>query len=235
MSNRSKIILRGVKVHGEEPLNSSSLNKINYSIPGFLQKGSSGREEIVSKALEEGRRKGRLQGYEIGKNEGYQKGFEEGHKRAYQELSSLLKLTKQMVQELEQEQRQIYSRVRPEIVTLCLKVCEKLLYQSLQENNVFQKLLENLLQQGEEQFKKYPIEIFVSEEDKKMLTERLESVHFDQSTLQQDPKLPRGHFRIETKAGLVHFDPKRLLTNLREQLLSLPAPSGTGHGQSTLS
>jgi|GEM_PF-1961691 len=172
-------------------------------------------KEPVEQLLEQERAKA----FQEGLKQGTQAGYESAMKEVQTHIHFLQKISVKLLEEKEA----LFQRLRPEIVELCMAICEKLLRKQLANSQTFIQVIRSLISSLPFFSKQEAIHVLLCEEDFRMIEKELSSLHLDCEGLEfhADSLLERGDVRIETKLGIMNCSLNRELENLQSQILQI--------------
>ncbi len=178
------------------------------------------------KAYLNGLKCGQEQGFNTGKLEGYEEGLQESRKLSNEEFKNATLLLKMVMLNLQETKETLAESIKPEIIKLCLLICEKILKTHLKNSKHLLKFLTELVNQVASSLADFPITLALAPEDANLLQKQCDKgylclSHLDPMKIIIDSKLMRGNCRIETSKGLLNFDLTRLLTELELNTLAL--------------
>ncbi|MFB5660566.1 flagellar assembly protein FliH [Alteribacillus sp. HJP-4] len=102
--------------------------------------------EAISEEEQESRVRMR-QAYEESKNAGFEEGFEQGKRSAMTEYSSLIQQAEETVNHAKKEYHRYLVEAEPIILQLALTVANRIMYRSLQENDIWMDIVKNAVQE----------------------------------------------------------------------------------------
>lgn len=245
-SSRSPII-RGAQIDGvkfctpvgdvdsENPVDRQEKQHLKTLEDYWYNKGrTEGEKEGFEKGLEQGELRGRTKGAEEGEligaaaveSHAYFKGQWVGAAGAQQTLNAALTLSEKVACAIKEEQQRLVEHARPEMIQFCLKVCEKVLRQRLEDEQALKSMLEMVLQQARSISTQSMITVHLHPDDFTLL-----EPHFTAGTIEHDAEqqlrymadgsVPRAGCRVETPLGLVNFDIQRLMRGLEQKVLEV--------------
>lgn len=236
----SKKILRGIKVEetvfcgpGAQPQSGKQPEEIAHPAEnnlGSLTANSKGKhsEETRRQGEKSGYKKGlqdgQTQGYEAGRSEGLELGFKQGLITARGQFKDSISMLNLIAAAFQIKKEEIFEQVKPDIVKLCLILCEKLLQKELKDPLAFASLIDKLLQQVKSIIKDVPVDVVVAPEDLEMLKNNMEAIGETGEALKQihfiaETTMERGNCRLETSLGMLNFNIQRVLKDLEVKVL----------------
>lgn len=160
--------------------------------------------------------------------EGYQAGKEIALQEGRQSLQTSLEALNAVISALNSRKEELFEALRPEIITLCLAVCENILTKTLEKPSAVVKVVEKVLDYAAPLVKDACVDVFLSPQDFESLKEPL-TARFSKDkhvSFVPDASIRKGACRLETPLGLVNVDISRILADLKTKLLEAqPLPS----------
>lgn len=156
--------------------------------------------------------------YKKGFQAGLKTGIKQGHDKAEDELNSFSNLLQKIVEKLLEERNALYEKLKPDLVSFCLAVSERLIRSELSDPEATTKLISSLLAllpADQEEM----IKITLSKDDLQTISGYLEEREIKGIRFIADNWMQRGDVKIETKSGLLHYSISREIENLREKIL----------------
>lgn len=230
----------GEKVIAIRYISTPSPNKHEPPTPDFtkeLEKAQKRAEQILEQAkeralqierevetekrnLEEEKR--RI--YNTAEEEGYRAGFSQGEKRGYQEAESYIQLAKQTVADAKKQFDQTVERSEHMILSIALKVAEKIVKTALPENEgMYISFVKNAIQEAK-QFKE--VQVYVHPKYYSLLVDRQEELFSNLPQASQVFIYPKEELDetacvIETEGGLIDASIDSQFRELSDQLFEI--------------
>lgn len=192
---------------------------ISYSIKDI-------RKHAERAGYNQGLLEGQQQGYEAGKSEGYELGLKQGHEQSLADLRSTISLFNQAADAFALKQKELFEQAKPEIISFCMAVCERILKRELSDSHSFKLLIETILREAKSILVGVSAEIAISPEDLVMIEQNIHEIDYNKEDFNGliftvDDSLERGNCRLETSLGLINFDLRRLLSDLEKEVLEI--------------
>lgn len=187
---------------------------------GFATGEAEGLERGQRLGALEGERRGHMRGLQEGGEQGKAAGYEEGYAKRSAELEGSFALLKSLQNALEEQTVRLVDEARPELVKLCVLICEKVLRRDLATEASFVKLLETLLSHARSIGKKEELTVYLNAADF-ALVER-HAANFVDVNFLVDPSVKPQAVRIAAALGVLNFDINRLLGEIEQAALARP-------------
>lgn len=222
-----------IRTEKENAQNNEEQKNLKVLEEFWFQKGARSGEEIgYKKGWKEGDTKGYLRGLEEGKKqgleEGKKQGVEEGKNYQNEEkearLDDSIALLLKLREDFKKHYDKLFDQLKPELVELCLQICNKILSVELENKQNMIQVIESVLKKARPIFGEGDVQLSFSEEDFEALEPylgKLKGQHPQVKALnfQADDTLKKGDVRLETPLGIMQFDLDRQIEDLRENLL----------------
>ncbi|MCH1430163.1 MAG: hypothetical protein GWP59_01810 [Chlamydiales bacterium] len=222
-----------VKATEENSVNDEEKKSLKALEEFWFQKGlRTGEESGYKKGWKEGDTKGYVRGLEEGKkqglDEGKKQGFDEGKNSIQEEEEGEAEKQLLLLQEISTEYQlkleRSFEQVKPELIELCLKVCQKVIHDELKDPQALSKIVDAVLEKGRKLAGSSSVDIYFSDQDFEALGPTLGKIKGQNAQIRDlnfysDDSLNRGSVKLETNFGIINFDVTRQIEDLRENLL----------------
>lgn len=155
-----------------------------------------------------------------------QKTFQEGEKKGYNlaktELSSTFHVLNKLSQNILSRLKNLTEELKPEIITLCIHICEKIMLQKLNNPDFIRSLLENIVKQSL-QVNENVFHFVLSKQDFDVLSPLIQqhkTIVGRENTWEIDPSLSPGSYKIHAKKKIISYHLKEELFLLNQALLN---------------
>ncbi len=151
----------------------------------------------------------------------FQQGEEKGYNLAKKELSSAFFILNKLSQNLISRLQKLSDELKPELINLCIHICEKIILQKLTNSNSIRSLLENIINQSF-QINNQVFHITLSKKDFDILSpliQKHQAIIGKKNTWEIDLSLSPGSYRIHTKKKLISYHLHEELFLLKQSLL----------------
>jgi flagellar assembly protein FliH len=225
-----KVLLKEAKrqyriiVNDAEEKAQSILEKANRDNENYLNDTYERAKKILEESKNEGYEKGYKDGTEEGYEDGTKKGYEEGYGEGKRKSDILIQEALEIKKDYLSKRDSIYKDIEKDVISLVIDICEKILYERMDENK---EQIVSLVLKGIESLKPVAnITVIVSKYDydivemsKANILSRASLV--DEMEVKVDSNLGKGDCIIETSKGSVDVsltnqinEVKKLLNNI---------------------
>lgn len=154
-----------------------------------------------------------------------QKNFQEGEKKGYDlaktELSSTFHVLNKLSHNVLLRLKNLTEELKPEIITLCIHICEKIMLQKLNNSDFLRSFLENIINQSL-QVNENIFHFVLSKKDFDVLSPLIQqhkTIIGRENTWEIDPALSSGSYKIHAKKKIFSFHLQEELFLLNQALL----------------
>ena len=203
---------------------SKAIHEASEGKASIIESAKREAENLKEEKKKEGHGEGYREGYESGFHEGNSKGYEEGFSQGRSESEKLIEEANKIKKEYLQEREKTLGSIEKDVISLVLHTCEKILNQSLIENE--ETIVDLVLKGIASLDNKDSVIVRVSKEDFEKVEESKENILSKASLIESldikwDSNLQKGECVVESSKGSVEVSISTQIDKMKEMIEEL--------------